>query len=67
MEVAIQYNDGFSESVESYVNVIHTVEGGTHLTGFRMALTRAINDYAKKVGRRKTPMTISSAMTPVKG
>ncbi|MDP1722718.1 MAG: DNA topoisomerase subunit B [Candidatus Gottesmanbacteria bacterium] len=53
MEVAIQYNDGFSESVESYVNVIHTVEGGTHLTGFRMALTRAINDYAKKVGATK--------------
>lgn len=53
VEVAIQYNDGFSESVESYVNVIHTVEGGTHLTGFRMALTRAINDYAKKVGAVK--------------
>ncbi len=53
MEVAIQYNDGFSESVESYVNVIHTVEGGTHLTGFRMALTRAINDYAKKIGATK--------------
>lgn len=53
IEVAIQYNDGFSETVESYVNVIHTVEGGTHLTGFRMALTRAINDYAKKLGITK--------------
>lgn len=53
VEVAIQYNDGFSESTESYVNVIHTVEGGTHLTGFRMALTRAINDYAKKIGAAK--------------
>ena len=53
LEAAIQYNDGFSESVESYVNVIHTVEGGTHLTGFRMALTRAINDYAKKIGITK--------------
>jgi len=53
VEVAIQYNDGFSETVESYVNVIHTVEGGTHLTGFRMALTRAINDYAKKMGVAK--------------
>jgi len=52
-EIAIQYNDGFSESVESYVNVIHTTEGGTHLTGFRMALTRAINDYAKKIGAVK--------------
>ncbi len=53
MDVAILYNDGFSESVESYVNVIHTVEGGTHLTGFRMALTRGINDYAKKIGATK--------------
>lgn len=53
MEVAIQYNDGFSETVESYVNVIHTGEGGSHLTGFRMALTRAINDYAKKIGVTK--------------
>lgn len=53
VEVAIQYTDTFSESVESYVNVIHTVEGGTHLTGFRMALTRSINDYAKKIGANK--------------
>lgn len=52
-EVCIQYNDGFSETTESYVNVIHTVEGGTHLTGFRMALTRAINDYAKKIAGGK--------------
>jgi DNA gyrase subunit B len=53
MEVTLQYNDTFSENVESYVNVIHTVEGGTHLTGFKMALTRAINDYAKKIGANK--------------
>ncbi|MEK9143291.1 MAG: ATP-binding protein, partial [Patescibacteria group bacterium] len=53
MEVAIQYNDAYSETVESYVNVINTVEGGTHLTGFRMALTRGINDYAKKIGVTK--------------
>ncbi len=53
VEVTIQYNDGFSETVESYVNVIYTVEGGTHLTGFRMALTRAVNDYAKKIGANK--------------
>ncbi|MBI5451834.1 type IIA DNA topoisomerase subunit B [Candidatus Gottesmanbacteria bacterium] len=49
VQVAIQYNDGVSENVESYVNVINTVEGGTHLTGFRMALTRSINDYGKKI------------------
>lgn len=48
VDVAIQYNDGFNESVESFVNVTNTGEGGTHLTGFKMALTRAINDYAKK-------------------
>lgn len=53
VEVAIQYNDSFTETVESYVNVIHTVEGGTHLTGFRMALTRAVNDYVKKLGTTK--------------
>ncbi|MFZ5845383.1 MAG: DNA gyrase/topoisomerase IV subunit B [Patescibacteria group bacterium] len=52
-EVALQYNDGFSETLESFVNVIPTVEGGTHVTGFRMALTRAINDYAKKIGAAK--------------
>lgn len=53
IEVAIQYNDSFSETVESFANVINTVEGGTHLTGFRMAITRAINDYAKKIGAVK--------------
>ncbi|HET7713198.1 MAG TPA: DNA gyrase subunit B [Patescibacteria group bacterium] len=50
VEVAIQYNDGFNETVQSFANVISTPDGGTHLTGFRMALTRAINDYAKKNG-----------------
>lgn len=53
VEVAIQYNDGFNETVQSFANVISTPDGGTHLTGFRMALTRAINDYAKKNGYAK--------------
>jgi len=53
VEVALQYNGGYTENVESYVNVINTVNGGTHLTGFRMALTRAINDYGKKIGSFK--------------
>jgi DNA gyrase subunit B len=60
VEVALQYNDSYTENVESYVNVINTVNGGTHLTGFRMALTRAINDYGKKSGALKEgnePMT----------
>jgi len=48
VEVAIQYNDSFAENVYSYANNIATVEGGTHLTGFKSALTKAINDYARK-------------------
>ncbi|MBI2616814.1 DNA gyrase subunit B [Candidatus Gottesmanbacteria bacterium] len=54
LQVAIQYNDGVNENVESYVNVINTIEGGTHLTGFRMALTRSINTYARKIGALKS-------------
>ena len=53
VEAAVQYNDGFSEALESFANVINTQEGGTHLTGFRMALTRAVNDYARKNGYLK--------------
>ena len=53
VETALQYNNGYVENVQSYVNVINTVNGGTHLTGFRMALTRAINDYGKKIGSFK--------------
>lgn len=53
LDVAIQYNDGFNENVESFVNVTNTSEGGTHLTGFKMALTRSVNDYAKKAGASK--------------
>lgn len=49
VEVVIQYNDGFNENVESFANVVPTIEGGSHITGFRMALTRAINDYARKI------------------
>jgi DNA gyrase subunit B len=47
VEIAIQYNDGYSENIHSYVNNINTIEGGTHLSGFRSALTRSINKYAK--------------------
>ncbi|MBI2012487.1 DNA topoisomerase (ATP-hydrolyzing) subunit B [Candidatus Curtissbacteria bacterium] len=53
VEAALQYNDGYTETIESFANVINTQEGGTHLTGFRMALTRAINDYARKNGYLK--------------
>ena len=48
VEVAIQYNDSFTESVISFANCINTQEGGSHLTGFRTALTRVINDYTRK-------------------
>jgi len=54
VEVALQFNDGIAENLESFVNVINTVNGGTHVTGFRMALTRAINDYGKKIGAFKS-------------
>ncbi len=50
IEVAIQYNDSYNEIVHSFANNINTVDGGTHLTGFRASLTRTINNYAKSAG-----------------
>ncbi|MSQ33988.1 MAG: DNA topoisomerase (ATP-hydrolyzing) subunit B [Dehalococcoidia bacterium] len=53
VEMALQYNDGFSEVVFAFANCINTVDGGSHLTGFRAALTRGLNDYARRAGLLK--------------
>lgn len=48
VDVAMQYTDGYNEAVDSFVNTVSTADGGTHLTGFRAALTKTINDYGKE-------------------
>jgi DNA gyrase subunit B len=53
IECAVQYTDAYTESVYSFANTINTVDGGTHLTGMRSALTRVVNDYARKSGLLK--------------
>jgi DNA gyrase subunit B len=53
MELALQYDDGYNENTFTFVNNINTHEGGTHLTGFKAALTRTLNDYARKAGLLK--------------
>ncbi len=53
VEVSIQYTDGYNENIFGFVNTINTTEGGTHISGFKTALTRAINDYAEKKGMLK--------------
>ncbi|MDN5357218.1 MAG: gyrase subunit [Candidatus Methanomethylophilaceae archaeon] len=53
IDIAMQYTDGYNEEIDSFVNTIFTPEGGTHMTGFRTALTKTINDYAKDNGMLK--------------
>src|SRR3989338_1084144 len=48
IEVSLQYTEAFQETVFTFANNIHTIEGGMHLTGFRSALTRVLNNYARK-------------------
>lgn len=50
VDIAFQYNDGYSDQIYAYANSIHNIEGGTHLSGFRTALTRVVNNYAKQNG-----------------
>ncbi|MFH0855581.1 MAG: DNA topoisomerase (ATP-hydrolyzing) subunit B [Candidatus Omnitrophota bacterium] len=59
VEVALQYNDGYAETIFSFANNINTVEGGTHLSGFKSALTRAINQYAKSKNLIKDDIAIT--------
>src|SRR3989339_1680462 len=63
LEAALQYNDGYSENIFSFANNINTVEGGTHLSGFKSALTRAINQYAKNKNILKDNIGISGEDT----
>ena len=58
-EVAIQYTDAFNENVKGFVNGIYTTDGGTHVTGFRTALTRSITDYVKKQGNGKDEIILT--------
>jgi DNA gyrase subunit B len=53
VEIAMQYNDGYNENIFSYANNIATMEGGTHITGFKSAITKVINEYARKYGYLK--------------
>ena len=59
IDVSIQYSESYSENVFTYANNINTIEGGTHLSGFRSALTRALNSYAKSKNLLKNDITIS--------
>lgn len=71
VEVAIQYNDSINENVHSFVNVINTHEGGAHLTGFRIALTKSINTYARRelsekdIGESLTGEDVKEGLTSI--
>ncbi|MFC1699171.1 DNA topoisomerase (ATP-hydrolyzing) subunit B [Candidatus Omnitrophota bacterium] len=59
VEIALQYNDGYAENIFTYANNIHTVDGGTHLSGFKSALTRTVNQYCKNKNLLKGEITLS--------
>ncbi|MFH1801540.1 MAG: DNA topoisomerase (ATP-hydrolyzing) subunit B [archaeon] len=59
VEISIQYNSGYKDAIYGFVNTINTIEGGTHVSGFKTALTRVLNDYAKKKGTLKNGESFS--------
>jgi len=61
VEIALQYNEGYNETVFSFVNNINTIEGGTHLSGFKSALTRVMNNYAEKNKLNEAKLTSDDA------
>ncbi|MFH1316381.1 MAG: DNA topoisomerase (ATP-hydrolyzing) subunit B [Candidatus Woesearchaeota archaeon] len=60
VEIAIQYNDGYNENVFSFANSINTIEGGTHLSGFKTALTRTLNNYCEKIKQNGNSIKLTS-------
>ncbi len=60
IEIAVQYNNSYQENIFGFVNTINTVEGGTHISGFKTALTRVINDYARKKGLLKKSLLVGN-------
>ena len=67
VEIALQWNDGYAETVYSFANNINTQEGGTHLSGFRSALTRTINAYANRNNLARDLKRASAGTTSARG
>ena len=66
VEVALQYNDGFSDNILSFVNNVRTKDGGTHETGLKSAITKVMNDYARKTGLLKEKIKTLKVQTTVR-